>query len=177
MKRLWINGLIGSVLLLSISFAEMKIGYIDSNKIMSEYEDVRQVQIELEKEQRRLQSDLETKARQLDSLKQDYDRQRLLMSDDRRLQKENEMIQLDKTIQQYQMEKFGPEGEIYQIQNQLLAPVLAVIDNAIQTVGKERGYDYIMDAVSGSIVYAIDSHDLTEDVLEILRKPGSDSNE
>ena len=45
MKRLWINGLIGSVLLLSISFAEMKIGYIDSNKIMSEYEDVRQVQI------------------------------------------------------------------------------------------------------------------------------------
>jgi outer membrane protein len=164
-------------MLVSVSFAEMKIGYIDSNKIMSEYEDVRQVQIELEKEQRRLQSELELKAMQLDSLRQDYDRQRLLMSDDRRQQKENEMIQLDKSIQQFQMEKFGPEGEIYIKQTKLLKPVLKKINEAIEKVGSERSYDLILDAQTGGIVYALESHNLTEDVLEELSKSTGSATE
>ena len=45
-------------LFISISFSETKIGYIDSQIIMSEYEDVRQVQVELEKEQKRLQTEV-----------------------------------------------------------------------------------------------------------------------
>ena len=38
----------------SFVFAELKIGYIDSNEIMNSFEEVRQVQVDLEKEQRRL---------------------------------------------------------------------------------------------------------------------------
>ena len=68
------------------------------------------------------------------------------------------------------MEKFGPEGEIYRKQNQLLKPVLAKVDEAIQAVGKRQQYDYIMYAVGGAIVYALDSNNLTEDVIEELRK-------
>ena len=55
-------------ILVSISFSETKIGYIDSQVIMSEYEDVRQVQVELEKEQKRLQTVYEKKLVSLDSL-------------------------------------------------------------------------------------------------------------
>ena len=33
-----------------------------------------------------------------------------------------------------------------------------------------KGYDYVFDAVSGAIVYALDSHNLTQDVLEELKK-------
>ena len=66
--------------------------------------------------------------------------------------------------------EFGPNGgEIYKLQNQLLAPVLSKIDAAIQKIGKERGYNYIMDAVSGALVYAIESHDLTNEVIDELR--------
>ena len=42
-------------LLVSLIYADTKVGYIDSQIIMSEYEDVRQIQVELEKEQKRLQ--------------------------------------------------------------------------------------------------------------------------
>ena len=77
---------------------------------------------------------------------------------------------LEQSIERFQMEKFGPNGgEIYKLQNQLLAPVLSKIDAAIQKIGKERGYDYIMDAVSGALVYAIESHDLTDEVIDELR--------
>ena len=170
MKKSWVNIVIGSIILSTFVFADVKIGYIDSNEIMTKFEEVRQVQVSLEKEQRKLQAEMENLIQQLDSLKQEYDRQRLLMSDSRRQEKEQELVRSEQQIQKFQMDKFGPEGEIYRKQNQLLKPVLAKVDEAIQAVGKRQQYDYIMDAVGGAIVYALDSNNLTEDVIEELRK-------
>ncbi len=163
-------------LLCSTLSAEVRIGYIDSNEIMNNNEDVKQVQISLEKEQRRLQSDMESLIRQIDSLKQDYERQRLLMSDARKKEKEQDIIRIEQKAQQFQIEKFGPEGEIYKMQNQLLKPVLAQIDAAIQSVGKKQEYDYIFDAAAGAIVYALDANNLTKDVLDELEKQKSQSD-
>jgi len=169
-NKSWKNIIIGSLILSTFVFADVKIGYIDSNEIMTKFEEVRQVQVTLEKEQRKLQAEMENLIQQLDSLKQEYDRQRLLMSDSRRQEKEQELVRSEQQIQKFQMDKFGPEGEIYRKQNQLLKPVLAKVDEAIQAVGKRQQYDYIMDAVGGAIVYALDSNNLTEDVIEELRK-------
>ena len=154
----------------SILFAELKIGYIDSNAIMGSFEEVKQVQVDLEKEQRRLENELNNLMTRLDSLNQDYERQRLLMSETRRKEKENDLRKLEENIQKFQMEKFGPEGEIYRKQNTLLKPVLTKIDAAIKNVGSEQSYDFILDAMSGALLYALDSHNLTEDVLEELSK-------
>ena len=156
--------------LASFALADVKIGYVDSNEIMNNFDEVRQVQADLEKEQRRLESEFNELVFGLDSLKQDYDRQRLLMSDTRRDEKENEIANKEKSVQKFQLDKFGPEGEIYRIQNELLKPVLAKIDAAIQKVGSERGYDFILDAMSGALLYALDSHNLTEDVMDELAK-------
>ena len=156
--------------LASFALADVKIGYVDSNEIMNNFDEVRQVQADLEKEQRRLESEFNELVFGLDSLKQDYDRQRLLMSDTRRNEKENEIANKEKSVQKFQLDKFGPEGEIYRIQNELLKPVLAKIDSAIQKVGSERGYDFILDAMSGALLYALDSHNLTEDVMDELAK-------
>jgi len=159
-----------STILLSMAFSEIKIGYVDSNEIMNNFEEVRQVQVDLEKEQKRLEAEFNDLVYSLDSLKQDYERQRLLMSDTRRNEKETEIANKEKSIQKFQLDKFGPEGEIYRKQNQLLKPVLGKIDEAIQKVGNERGYDFILDAMSGALLYALDSHNLTEDVMEELSK-------
>jgi len=156
--------------LASFTFADVKIGYVDSNEIMNNFDEVRQVQADLEKEQRRLESEFNELVYSLDSLKQDFDRQRLLMSDTRRNEKENEILNKEKSVQKFQLDKFGPEGEIYKTQNQLLKPVLAKIDVAIQKVGSERGYDFILDAMSGALLYALDSHNLTEAVMDELAK-------
>ena len=159
-----------SWIILSFVLDEVKIGYVDSNEIMINFEEVRQVQVDLEKEQRRLEGDFNNLVNRLDSLKHDYERQRLLMSETRRNEKENEITNMEKSVQKFQLDKFGPEGEIYKKQNQLLKPVLGKIDAAIQQVGRDRGYDYILDAMSGALLYALDSHNLTEAVMDELSK-------
>jgi len=151
--------------------ADMKIGYIDSNRIMQELDEVREVRVQLEKEQRKMEVEMQSMISRRDSLIQAYELQKILLVDEnKRIEKEREIQLLEQSIERFQMEKFGPNGgEIYKLQNQLLAPVLSKIDAAIQKIGKERGYNYIMDAVSGALVYAIESHDLTDEVIEELR--------
>ena len=159
-----------SLVFFNCILAEIKIGYVDSNEIMSNFEEVRQVQVDLEKEQRRFEGDFNNLVSRLDSLKQDYGRQRLLMSETRRNEKENDITNMEKAIQKFQLDKFGPEGEIYKKQNQLLKPVLVKIDAAIHQVGSDRGYDFILDAMSGALLYALESHNLTEAVMDELSK-------
>ena len=151
--------------------SDIKIGYIDSAKILSELEEVREVQIELEKKQREWENEMEVLLSRRDSLFQSYELQKVLMSPERRAEKEKEIQLMEQRVQQFNMEKFGPNGgEIYKIQNQLFAPVQAKIQAAIDKVGKLEGYDFILDAQSGSFVFAEDKFNLTHAVLEELRK-------
>ena len=89
---------------------------------------------------------------------------------------ENDLLQKQREIEEFQLKYFGPQGELYKMQETLLKPILSVIDEAIQNIGKEKGYDYIFDAVQGSIVYALDSHNLTQDVLNELKKINIEEN-
>jgi len=151
--------------------SDIKIGYIDSAKILSELEEVREVQIELEKKQREWENEMEVLLSRRDSSFQAYELQKVLMSPERRAEKEKEIQLMEQRVQQFNMEKFGPNGgEIYKIQNQLFAPVQAKIQAAIDKVGSAEGYDFILDAQSGAFVFAGDKFNLSHAVLEELRK-------
>ena len=162
---------------ISISIAETKIGYIDSQVIMTQYEDVRQVQVELEKEQKRLEALYTKQIASYDSLQQVFQTSKIIYSTDKIKEVEDELLNKQKEIEQFQMKYFGPQGELYKMQENLLKPILGVIDSAIQNIGKERGYDYIFDAVQGSIVYALDAYNLTQDILDELNRLSLDTKE
>ena len=98
------------------------------------------------------------------------------MSEERRVKFEKTLTDKQAELQRFQMEKVGPQGEIYKIHDQLMAPVYGKIDAAIQKVGKEEGYDYIFNVVSGGIVYALPQYDLTDLVIKELEKI-SETNE
>ena len=155
---------------LAVSFSDTKIGYIDSQVIMQQYEDVRQVQVELEKEQKRLETLYKKNIASYDSLSQALQTGSIILSKEKVSQMENDLLQKQRDIEEFQLKYFGPQGELYKMQETLLKPILGVIDEAIQNIGKEKGYDYIFDAVQGSIVYALETNNLTVDVLEELKK-------
>ena len=161
---------------LSVLVSEFKIGYLNADKILTELDEVRQVQIQLEKEQRKIESDYMNLEMELDSLFRSYEQQKMLMSEERRKKLEKTLTDKQAEIQRFQAEKVGPQGEIYKIHDQLMAPVYAKIDEAIQKVGKQEGYDYIFNVVSGGIVYALPQYDLTDLVVKELEKI-SETNE
>ncbi len=159
-----------SSLMFCFLYSETRIGYIDSQIILTQFEDVRQVQVELEKEQKKLQTIYEKKIISLDSLKNAYETGSIILSENKKQEMLVQIEQKEREMQEWQLKYVGPEGELYKLQNELMNPILKVIDQAISTVGKEKEYDYIFDAAAGGIVYALDANNLTQDVLNELQK-------
>ena len=148
--------------------ADTKIGYIDATAVLSQYDDVRQVQVELEKEQRRLQTVWDSKKTTLDSLMSAYETKSMLMSE----QKQQEMTTMINAkrieLEEWQIKYFGPEGELYKMQGELMIPIYRSIDEVIDKYAKANGYDFILDAQG--LLYALPNYDLTQIIIDELKK-------
>ena len=92
------------LLIPTIAPAQVKMGYIDSNRILQEFEEVRDAQAKLEKETPRLQAEYNVYVTRLDSLQRDFEKQRLLLSNEMMRTKEAEMQGLLRTTQQFQQQ-------------------------------------------------------------------------
>ena len=162
---------------LSFLLSDIKMGYLNVDKILSELDEVRQVYIELEKEQRKIEVEFQSLQFELDSLFQNYNQQKMLMSEERRVKTETTIQNKQAELERFQMEKVGPQGEIYRIQEQLMAPIYAKMDDAVSKIGAAEGYDYIFNVSSGQIVYALPQYDVTEKVIDELNKMSDSQNE
>lgn len=150
--------------------AELKIGYIDSEKILLEYEESKDALSKLEAQNRRYQEEFQEMQARYKNLLEEYEKKKFVATDAWKKQKEDEAKKLEMDIQNYQMEKFGPQGEIYKKEAELMAPVLEKINNILKKIGAEGGYDYIIDTAQRSIVFANPKYDLTSVVLYELSK-------
>jgi len=100
---------------------------------------------------------------------QEYDKKKLILTDQARSEAEKELQELDKKIADYRNKKFGQNGELFNKQNELMKPIQNKIFKALQEIAQEDNYDYIFDK-SGEILlmYTNDKYDLTEKVIERL---------
>ena len=158
------------IMIMCFCLADTNIGWVDSQYIFNQLEETREAQVQIEKKQRNLESELMDMVSRRDSLVQDYQTKAPLMGPEMQKNKESEILAFEKEIEMFQMQKMGPEGELYTYYAQLIAPIEKKILAAIEKVGNAKGYDYILDSSRGGIVHALDSHKLDEDVLEELRK-------
>jgi Skp family chaperone for outer membrane proteins len=148
--------------------AQLKIGYILSERIRGEYEEFKEAESQLQLEYRKVQFEFDQRVKKLDSLKQDYEVKRL-MSLDKGESIRQEIEQTEKQIQTYQAEKVGPQGELMRKQAQMEYDILGKVKKAVDKVAIGGGYDYIIDASVGLLYYK-PKYDLTDDVLHELRK-------
>ncbi|HDR04580.1 MAG TPA: OmpH family outer membrane protein [Candidatus Marinimicrobia bacterium] len=169
MKRAWIVFL-AMMLIAGFAQAELKIGYIDSEKILLDYEESKDALSKLEAQNRRYQEEFQEMQVRYQNLLEEYEKKKFVATDLWKKQKEEEAEKLAMDIQNYQMTKFGPQGEIYKKEAELMAPVLEKINNILKKIGAEGGYDYIIDTAQRSIVFANPKHDLTSVVLYELSK-------
>jgi|TARA_B100000809_G_scaffold177484_1_gene175017 Skp family chaperone for outer membrane proteins len=156
----------------SMASAQLKIGYILSERIRTEYEDFQEAESQLQLEYRKVQFEFDNMVLKLDSLKQDFEVKRL-MALDKGESISQEIGQMEMQIQNYQAEKIGPQGELMRKQAQMEYEILGKVKKAVDKVAIDGGYDYIIDASVG-LLYFKSKFDMTDDVLHELRNLSSD---
>ena len=156
----------------STASAQLKIGYVLSERIRTEFDDFKEAESQLQLEYGKVQTEFDKMVLKMDSLKQDYEVKRLMALDKGESIKQ-ELIQMEQAIQRYQAEKIGPQGELMRKQAQMEYEILGKVKKAVDKVAINGGYDYIIDASVG-LLYFKPKYDMTDDVLYELRNLKSD---
>ena len=131
------------ILNFSILFSQtQKIGYVNTQSIFTQNEDARLAHADVEKEAKRLQVEYENKAMALDSLMRDYQKLELMLTDDMKTERQKDMQSLNAELENFQMKYFGqPDGEIFLMLQDRMAPINALMQSAIDKVAAENSYD------------------------------------
>ncbi len=165
-------GIILSVILFAttVDFAQLKIGYVDSDTIMKQLPDAQDTQKKLDALIKEWQEELNKMEKDWKDKYDDYDKRKLILSEQKRVEIEKELVQMENATSKFRQDKFGVRGELFQKQEELMKPIQNRIFNAIQEVAKDNDYDFIFDR-SGDIIflYAKEQYDVTNQVLEKLK--------
>jgi outer membrane protein len=170
MKLIFISLFVYLPLMSFVSSAQLKIGYVDSDTIMDNYPDVQDARQKLDAliqewqtELRKLESDLKLK-------QDDYDKRKLIMTEQTSTEAKADITKLEKEIADYRDKKFGANGELFQKQNELMKPLQNKVFTIIQQVATEEALDFVFDR-SGDILflYAKPEYDVTSKVIERLK--------
>ena len=151
------------------AWAQQKIAYIDSQYIYGKYPEFATAQQKLNRLAQEWERDLTAKQQEVDDLFQEYQARELLYTQEERQRKREEIIQAEADVERLRSQYFGPEGDLFKQQEQILKPIQEKVLIAIEEVALAEGYDYVFDK-SGDYVflYASEQYDLSNQVLEEL---------
>ncbi len=145
-----------------VAEAQVKIAHVNSAEVLDAMPDKATAEKALEKYYGELQTQLQAMGTEYQNKVQDYQSNEATMSNLVKQSKEKEILDLQTRIQQFQA---NAEQEFENKRAELLSPILDKIQNAINAVGKEKGYTYILDLATGAAVYVgTDAVDCTKDV-------------
>lgn len=151
--------------------AQLKLGYVDSQIILGKYKEAQDAQQQLQDLNKRWQEEAQNMEKDLQAKQDALESQALLLSDERRKEKETEIQNLYIRFQQFQQEKWGAQGEVFTKRAELMQPVIDKINTVIKKIGSDEKFDYIFDVVNGNILHVSDGQpNLTDKVLEELNK-------
>lgn len=152
--------------------AQLKIGYINSNKVLETFKEALDVKKQLKELNAQWEEEARNMQKEIQELQEQLESQSLLLSEERKIQKQQEIQNLYLKYQQFLQEKWNPQGgAAVKKEVELIQPVYDKINVAIKKIGEAEGYQYIFDIVAGNILYAAeDQPDLTDRLLEELNK-------
>lgn len=152
------------------SSQEGKIGYVDSMRLRTEFKEFQDAQAEFDKDVEVWQQEIGDLERTIDSLKEDLERTKLLLSQAKRKEKEENVENQEMEYQRLTNDVFGPGGRAEARNAELTRPILEKINQVLEKIAVEENYVMIFDSVNGNIAYAKTGLDLTDLVLEELNR-------
>lgn len=98
-----------------------------------------------------------------------YEVEKILLSEDLKKMREEEIDDKQKEAKRLQDKYFGKNGSFFQKRQELIKPIQDQVFNAIKDVGTEGNFAIVIDIASGlGVVYNDPKYDKSEEVLQKL---------
>jgi outer membrane protein len=165
-KRVVSVSVLASLILCGVlSAQELKIGYVDVERILDSIPGKEEVKKILEEESNVWRNQAEEKMKELQQLRDDYESQKLILSPEKKKSKEDEIKLKEQEFNQLWAEL---QDKAQKRNAELTQPILEKAEKAINAIAEREKYSLIFDSSVASIVFAVAEMDLTDQVIEEL---------
>jgi len=164
------------LLLIGLGASAQKFAYVDTEYILKHLPDYKSAQTQIESLSQQYQKQIDESFLEIDRMYQAYQKDQVLLTDDMRKRRENDIIEKEKKAKEQQRLKFGPEGELFQMRIKLLKPIQNKVATVVAETAKNKIIDFVFDKSSEStmMIYASSNYDISNDViLRLGYKPGT----
>jgi outer membrane protein len=161
-------GVVCSLSLTSTASAQ-RVGFVDTEYILSNMAEYQAAQQEVELTSQAWQAEYEKMRKNAKDLFDQYQAERVLLSDDVRLQREQAIQDAELKAAKYRQDKFGFSGELFQFREEKVRPIQDKVFQAIEEIATEKKADFILDK-SGSmtILFTNPAYDYSPFVMKKL---------
>ncbi|MFK8009181.1 MAG: OmpH family outer membrane protein [Saprospiraceae bacterium] len=161
--------MVALVMMTSATMVAQKIASIDVNGILESMPEYKKAQTELDQSAAKWRQDIAKEYDKIKGMYNKYQAESVMMTDEMRKQKEDEIVAQETTVRQMQKAKFGPEGALFEKRQELVAPIQEQVYTAIEEYATDKGYDYIFDSGGATgIIFANPRYDKTDEVKKKL---------
>lgn len=169
MKRWMVAAFVVGALWAAPAFAQdLKVAFVDFQRIQAQYPDFLKAQEEFDKDVETWKKELAGLEEEIVAAENEYEKQKLLLSEEKR--GEREKVITDKKIQYQQLSTsiLGPGGRADTRQKALLEGILKKVNDAMALVASKENYAVIFE--KAALAYAQEKLDVTDKVLQELER-------
>jgi outer membrane protein len=144
--------------------AEPKIGFVDLQRALNEIDEGKSAKAALKRDFEEKQKQLDTKKTEFDKLRQDFEKQAVVMAEQARRDKAAELDRKANDLQQFwgQLQKDLSERE-----REVTRGIFDKMANIVRDIAEADGFTMVLERTDSGLVYALPALDLTN---ELIRK-------
>ncbi|MEI6305470.1 MAG: OmpH family outer membrane protein [Deltaproteobacteria bacterium] len=144
--------------------ADIKMGYIEMQRALNSSEAGKEAKEQLAARLKNYQDQINVKQDELKRLKDDLEKQGMLLSDSARANKEKDYQQKLKEFQRFTKDA---QDELQQRDEEFTRKILEGMEKVIQDYGRKNGYTFIF-VKNESMLFMDEKADLTNEVLKLF---------
>ena len=155
--------------LASVAVQAQRYGIVDTKYILEKIPDYKEAQKKLDQFSLQWQKEVYDKQGVLDKMYRDFEAEQVMLSEELKKKREDELFVREKELRDLQRKRFGFEGDLFKKRQELVKPIQDKVYNAIQKIAVARSFDFILDKSEGiTVIFADPKLDRSEDVLREL---------
>ena len=146
-----------------------RIGYVNMEYILSQMEDFKTASAQLEEKVNKWKNEIEIKKNEIQKLKDSLDIERPLLSFNIIKDRESEIEFEEKRLNEYQIKRFGVNGDWVAQEYMLIQPIQDKVLNVVEVISKQKKFDKIFDESANAIMfYSEKKYDISDLVLKSI---------
>lgn len=148
-----------------------RIAVVDVTAVLESLPEYQKAQEQLDKVATSWRQEIAQEQDKVKGMYSKYQAEQVLLSEEMKKTREEEIMTKEKEVREMQRLKFGPEGSLFKKREELVKPIQDKVYGAIERFASDKGFEFIFDKGSASgIIFADKKNDKTEDLKAALKK-------